>query len=283
MPNAMRLTNNLLQSNEEYLPKKRKTATGKAGPKRMKQGPISLTLQEHCTQSAACMIFFRILPRMTAQGKVVILCKFVHEVVTLQDFVSKMNIANVAFHGAATASDRDAAVQRLHNGNISVLVATIQVAGVGLNLTAARYLIIYSMDYEPGTLLEAYDRIVRLVQTVKPLIFILAPQSNPAWYQSKIDAVMRKKKVNDSVLDLMTTHLVRRLPDSINIDWSVESEILTLKLETQFDGTVMCNWNGQPFVTAEHGIVALSACTGATKVSNRVIYVFLTNNRFNCG
>lgn len=285
MPNALRLTNKLLLSAEKYLPNKRKALDiVKANPKRPKAAPINLTLKEHCEQSAACGILFRMLPHMVSQGKVVILCKYVAEVAILHDFLTKMNISCVAFHGAANASERDAAVQGLHNGSISVLVATIQVAGVGLNLTAARYLIIYSMDYEPGTLLEAYDRIVRLVQMVKPLIFILAPQSEPAWYQKKMNVVLKKKKVNDVVLDLMTTHIHRKLPNSIVLNWTVENERLTLKLDsTEFTGTMVCNWEGHQFVTAEHGVVSLAACAGASKVSSKQLLFMLNTNRYKCG
>jgi SWI/SNF-related matrix-associated actin-dependent regulator of chromatin subfamily A-like protein 1 len=72
----------------------------------------------------------------------------------------------VALHGSVSPEDRQKRVDRFQNDDdIRVCIANIHVAGVGLNLTAARQVVFNDLDWLPANHWQAEDRAYRIGQT----------------------------------------------------------------------------------------------------------------------
>lgn len=221
------------------------------------------SLEEHCALSASCSVLFKVLPHILGTGKSVLLAKFTTEVVLLLDFLQKMEISSAGFDGSTKADKRDDIVRKL-SASIDALVATIEVAGEGLNLMAACFLVLFSVDYQPGIILQAHDRIVRLQQQRKPKILLMVPNTDA--YQNKMRIYQDKEKVNKVVLDLFTERLVRKLPDSIVVRVTISNKVICLDLISTFDGKLICNWEGGLYTVGVGATVQLPACAYAQKV-----------------
>lgn len=70
----------------------------------------------------------------------------------------------VVVTGESTAKERDHAVTQFQKGKERVFLGNIQAAGVGLTLTAARDLAFVELDWTPGAMTQAEDRIHRIGQ-----------------------------------------------------------------------------------------------------------------------
>ena len=77
----------------------------------------------------------------------------------------------VKLTGDNTQSERQKAVNEFqNNNNIKIFIGSIQAAGVGLTLTAADTAIFVELDWVPGNITQAEDRIHRIGQTNSVLI-----------------------------------------------------------------------------------------------------------------
>lgn len=101
-------------------------------------------------------------------GKLVIFAHH-HEVVdTLVRELSTFGV--VQFTGRETAEEKDQAVTSFQEGEARVFVGSLQAAGVGLTLTAAQTALMAELDWTPGVMAQAEDRLHRIGQTESVLI-----------------------------------------------------------------------------------------------------------------
>jgi SNF2 family DNA or RNA helicase len=96
-------------------------------------------------------------------AKVIIWARFVEEIKALKELLGD---EAVTYYGAVNTKDRDTAVTAFQeNPDIRYFIAQPASGGVGLTLTAASYVVWYSMDYSLEHYLQANDRAHRIGQT----------------------------------------------------------------------------------------------------------------------
>ena len=95
--------------------------------------------------------------------KVVIICTFQEEITILKDYYKKKA---VVFDGTMTIKQKDKAVSEfMNNPKVQVFIGQIIACGVGLTLTASKFLIFNSYSWVAADNAQAQDRIYRLKQT----------------------------------------------------------------------------------------------------------------------
>ena len=94
--------------------------------------------------------------------KVIIYCKYTHEILSIVELLNKTYGAGsaVPFYGGITHKKRAENKQRFENST-KFFVANKQCAGFGLNLQFCNYIIFYSNDWDYGTRTQAEDRVHR--------------------------------------------------------------------------------------------------------------------------
>jgi len=102
----------------------------------------------------------------------------------LYDGLSKSNPVMVL--GGVSSEDRSEAVQKFQNDpNVRVFIASITAAAEGITLTASDIAIFVELDWRPGKLIQAEDRIHRIGQTRSVLIQYLV-------FDGSLDAQMAR-------------------------------------------------------------------------------------------
>ncbi|MBV8360840.1 MAG: DEAD/DEAH box helicase [Deltaproteobacteria bacterium] len=96
-------------------------------------------------------------------SKVLIFCQYK---ATIANLAAHFGVRAVRFTGDESPHQRDEAVARFNNPDSGVryFVATMEAGGVGLNLTAANYVIIASRHFTPSIQQQAEDRAFRIGQ-----------------------------------------------------------------------------------------------------------------------
>jgi SWI/SNF-related matrix-associated actin-dependent regulator 1 of chromatin subfamily A len=89
--------------------------------------------------------------------------------------------------GGMSKAQKDAAVQEFQHGKAHVFVGQMEAAGVGLTLTAAQTVVFAELDWTPGNVLQAEDRLHRIGQRDTVRVFhIVAENSIEARIVQKI-------------------------------------------------------------------------------------------------
>jgi SNF2 family DNA or RNA helicase len=96
--------------------------------------------------------------------KVVIFCRFRHEITMVEEALRKARIKYVSVHGGV--SDRIPVIKAFNNdASIRCFIGQQQTAGIGINLTSASYCVFLSNSYSYGDRIQAEDRTHRIGQT----------------------------------------------------------------------------------------------------------------------
>jgi SWI/SNF-related matrix-associated actin-dependent regulator 1 of chromatin subfamily A len=128
--------------------------------------------------------------------KVIIGCCYDEELYTLRDYFG--DIA-VVYNGKMNSKEKDKAQNEfMTNPNIKVFIGNLKSAGVGLTLTAAKYLIFNIFDYVSGINEQFQDRIHRLNQTDNVHIYYQIFRDTQ--YEKMWEIVFRKKYIIDQVI-----------------------------------------------------------------------------------
>jgi SWI/SNF-related matrix-associated actin-dependent regulator 1 of chromatin subfamily A len=105
----------------------------------------------------------------------------------------------VRIDGRVSEKDREKAVQSFQDSWERVFVGSIQAAGVGLTLTRANYAAFVELDWVPGNLAQAEDRLHRIGQHDSVLIQYL--MMDGSFDGRMAHTVMRKMSVLERALD----------------------------------------------------------------------------------
>lgn len=128
--------------------------------------------------------------------KVIIGCCYDEELYTLKDYFGDNA---VVYNGKLNSKEKDRAQNEfMTNPNIKCFVANLKSAGVGLTLTAAKYLIFNNFDFVSGNNEQFQDRIHRLNQTEDVHIYYQIFRGTQ--YEKMWDIVFRKKYIIDQVI-----------------------------------------------------------------------------------
>jgi SWI/SNF-related matrix-associated actin-dependent regulator 1 of chromatin subfamily A len=107
----------------------------------------------------------------------------------------------VVVMGGMSPEARQEAVDRFQRGEAKVFVGTLQGAGTGLTLTAAPHAVMAELDWTPGVLAQAEDRIHRIGQGLPVTVdYLVAERSIDA---KLAQTVASKQVVAEAALDLL--------------------------------------------------------------------------------
>jgi SWI/SNF-related matrix-associated actin-dependent regulator 1 of chromatin subfamily A len=104
----------------------------------------------------------------------------------------------VMVRGGMSDAEKDAAVRAFQSGRSRVFIGQLQAAGTGLTLTAARTLLFAEMDWSPGVMTQAEDRIHRIGQTCPVRIIHAAAEGSVDLMLAQ--ALFDKQAVLDGIL-----------------------------------------------------------------------------------
>lgn len=95
--------------------------------------------------------------------KMIVFSQFVHALEELEDYLAERNIPYVSLYG--NTADREIPVKMFQNDkNVKVFLSSIKAGGVGLNLTAADYVLLLDDWWNPAVEAQAFSRAHRIGQ-----------------------------------------------------------------------------------------------------------------------
>lgn len=98
--------------------------------------------------------------------KVVVFCRFIHDIESLQKRLDAAGIGHCVLRGGIKGSQREATIARFRDDpETSVFVSQIASGSLGIDLTAASLCIFFSWDYRWENYRQAVDRLHRQGQT----------------------------------------------------------------------------------------------------------------------
>lgn len=101
---------------------------------------------------------------------------------------------SVKFTGGMSQTEKDDAIRAFQtNPEIRVFVGSIQAAGVGITLTAASTVMFAELDWVPGNLSQAEDRLHRIGQTGNVLVFHIVVDGS-------MDAMLAKRLITKQAI-----------------------------------------------------------------------------------
>ena len=131
--------------------------------------------------------------------KVLVFSQFVKMLTVMRDYLDSEAIEYAYLDGST--KDRESAVNSFQeNDDIKIFLISLKAGGVGLNLTAADYVIHYDPWWNPAVEMQAIDRAHRIGQTKKVFAYKLITKDS---VEEKILQLQDKKK--SLVKELITT------------------------------------------------------------------------------
>lgn len=139
-----------------------------------------------------------------SSGKVV---AFAHHHAVIERLAEEFGDRAVVVYGATALEERQERVDRFQNDPGCVLfIGSIQAAGVGLTLTAASHVVFLELDWVPGNMSQAEDRLHRISQRNSVLVQHLV-------LEDSIDARLAKTLIaKQAVIDRALDERIRAVP-----------------------------------------------------------------------
>lgn len=144
-------------------------------------------------------------------NKVVVFVHHLDVLDLLDEHFQKNKIECVKFSGRMKPEEKQFSIERFQNDdNVKVILATIRTASVGITLTAANTVVFHELDFTPGLMLQAEDRVHRIGQKQNVLIQHIVFDGGVDSILAKI--LLRKQNIfnqmfNDDASILNTTGL----------------------------------------------------------------------------
>ena len=154
------------------------------------------------------------------EDKVVI---FAHHHDVIDAIHDKFRDISVVATGNETLKERDEAVNRFQNDpNVKLFIGSIQAMGVGITLTASSTVIFAEVEWRPGDLFQAEDRLHRIGQKSTVLVQYLVINDSIDSYM--INKILEKIGVIESVVNSEKVQKPYDLSDFLN-DFKESEEI----------------------------------------------------------
>lgn len=131
-----------------------------------------------------------------AGQQVVIFCRFLKDIERLEATIPH----SLSIHGSIPQKERSARIHAFQTGKVNALICQIQVASLGIDLSAASIGIFYSTGFSLTDFLQARDRIHRHGQTQKVTYYYLVGENTVEIKVYK--ALDAKQKIAAKVVDL---------------------------------------------------------------------------------
>ncbi len=143
-----------------------------------------------------------ILDEVITNHKVILWCSFKSNYKQLGSLCDKMNIKYVLVSGGQSAKERNEAVNSFQrDDSVRVLIGNRGAAGIGINLTAASYSIIYSRNFSLGEELQSEARNHRGGSEVHQKIIKIDLVAKGTIDEHVLEALSNKQKISDMIID----------------------------------------------------------------------------------
>jgi superfamily II DNA or RNA helicase len=143
---------------------------------------------------------------LPADAKVLIFCDFVETVESLKQAFKALDVGCVSLVGSDAPKKRMAAVDGLqHDKAVRVFVGTTSAAGVGINLTAANYVLFASEPWTPGLKRQAADRAYRSGQLRD--VIVIVPRVANTIDDQKSALLGSKREIEEAVVEANRTEV----------------------------------------------------------------------------
>ena len=138
-----------------------------------------------------------------AGSKVVV---FAHHHDVIEALAAEFGSQAVTLYGETKMADRQAAVDRFQSdSNVLVFIGGILAAGVGITLTAASHVVFAELDWVPGNMTQAEDRLHRIGQRDMVLVQHLVLEGSLDARMAHI--LVEKQEVQAQALDRVTVEV----------------------------------------------------------------------------
>ena len=159
-----------------------------------------LVLPDSVIPSAKLAVFGDLLDELLSnRHKALIFSQFVGHLKIIREYVIKKGISYQYLDGSTTQKERKKRVNAFQAGDGDLFLISLRAGGLGLNLTAADYVIHMDPWWNPAVEDQASDRVHRIGQKRPVTVYRLVAKNT---VEEKIVALHRKKRdLADSLLD----------------------------------------------------------------------------------
>lgn len=131
-----------------------------------------------------------VIDLLESRNKIIVFAHHKNVIENLKQHLQKKKIGVVNFIGGMTDEEKNIAVQKFRKDDrIKIFIGSIQAAGVGITLTEADLVLFLELDYTPGIMLQAEDRVHRIGQKKNVLIQYFV-------FRNGIDSMIVKMLIN---------------------------------------------------------------------------------------
>ena len=148
------------------------------------------------------MLATKLFNNLDKDNKVVVFCRFTNEIRLLERALDGSGVEYVRVSGET--KDRIARVKQFNTDpRRRVFIGQLQIAGIGINLTSASYVVFMTNSYSYGERVQAEDRCHRIGQT-KNVTYI------DLLYRNTVDInIHRTLRNKESLASMVTKDLVK--------------------------------------------------------------------------
>ena len=145
-----------------------------------------------------------LLGQIIQEHKVILWCSFKHNYKQLGDLCTKMGIPHVFLTGDQSLDQKDESIQSFENSpKTRVIIANRRAGGIGVNLVAASYSIVYSRNFSLGEELQSEARNYRGGSQVHEKIVKIDICAEETVDEAITTALASKQDISDRVIDLI--------------------------------------------------------------------------------
>ena len=139
------------------------------------------------------------------QHKVILWCSFRHNYKQLGDLMAKMKIKHEFITGDMDLKEKRDAMDSFNNDESTrVIICNRKAGGIGINLVAASYSIVYSRNFSLEEELQSRDRNYRGGSEIHDRIVRINLCAEDTTDERITEALLSKKKVSDNILHYVT-------------------------------------------------------------------------------
>lgn len=143
-----------------------------------------------------------ILQSLVPEHKVIIWCSFKNNYRQLGKLCTRLNIGHVFITGEMTLKQKQEAMDEFENNDSTrVVIANRRAGGIGINLVAASYSIIYSRNFSLGEELQSEARNHRGGSQIHKKITKIDLRARGTIDELVADALENKQKLSDRIID----------------------------------------------------------------------------------
>lgn len=124
-----------------------------------------MTARSNLSRAKAPQTLIHVLECLENGNKALVFCEFLDAIKIIEDGLQKAGYKTVTITGATSKAARERNVNAFQRGDADVFVGQTLAAGVGITLTAARYVYFNDLSLVPSYHAQAEDRAYRIGQT----------------------------------------------------------------------------------------------------------------------